>query len=68
VIAASFIFMSGTGVSGWEGGDDKQYSALIPVQTAEEIAALKKATIFELLRYYPRLQWEGDLPTWIGKH
>jgi hypothetical protein len=52
----------------WEGGNDKTYITLIPVQTPEEIAALKETDIFSLLRYRPRLQLDdGSNPIWIGK-
>jgi hypothetical protein len=57
----------------WEGGDDAQYSTYIPVQTPEEVDALKEATVFEIRDFSPRLQ--QDHPTgakaatvrWIGK-
>jgi hypothetical protein len=51
----------------WDEGNDKIYVTLIPVQTADEIAALKETTIFTLLNYYPRLQLDGRKPIWIGK-
>jgi hypothetical protein len=51
----------------WEEGHDQIYRTYIPVQTPDEIAALKQADIVSLLRYYPRLQFDGDKPIWIGK-
>ncbi len=51
----------------WDKGNDKQYSTLIPVQTQEDLAALKNATTFGLMTYFPRLQFDGYKPTWIGK-
>jgi hypothetical protein len=50
----------------WEDGNDTQYSTLIPVQTSEEIEALKKTDNFDLMRYYPRLHVDGA-PAWLGK-
>ena len=51
----------------WDEGNDKIYVTLIPVQTSEEIAALKQTTTFTLMRYYPRLQLDKGNPVWIGK-
>jgi hypothetical protein len=51
----------------WDHGNDKQYSTMLPVQTAEQIAALKATNIFELLRYVPRLQWDRGIPEWVGR-
>ena|ERR1043165_1052554 len=57
----------------WGGGDDPQYRTYIPVETETEIEALKKASRFDLLNYFPRLQrdWPKDAqaPTvrWVGK-
>jgi hypothetical protein len=51
----------------WKDGNDKQYSTLVPVQTPEEVAALKQTTIFTLMTYFPRLQFDGRKPAWIGK-
>jgi hypothetical protein len=51
----------------WDHGNDKQYSTLIPVQTPEDIQALKQTTTFELMTYFPRLQFDGYKPAWIGK-
>jgi hypothetical protein len=51
----------------WDEGNDKIYVTLIPVQTPEEIAALKQTTTFTLMRYYPRLQLDKGNPVWIGK-
>ena len=51
----------------WRGGNGKLYVTLLPVQTAEEIAALKQTTVFALMRYYPRLHLEGREPRWFGK-
>ena len=50
----------------WEEGNDRQYSTLIPVQTKEEIEALKATSIFDLMTYFPRLHLDGK-PTWVGK-
>ena len=43
------------------------YTTLIPVQTKEEIEALKETDIFTLMTYFPRLQLDGT-PKWMGKH
>ena len=51
----------------WKEGNDKIYVTLIPVQTPEEIAALRQTTVFTLMRYYPRLQLDNRNPVWIGK-
>ena len=51
----------------WDKGNDKQYSTLVPVQTSEEIAALKRTSTFTLMTYFPRLQFDGREPKWIGK-
>ena len=57
----------------WEGGNDPQYRTYIPVESDTEIEALKKASPFELLKYFPRLQrdWPKEAPAptvrWIGK-
>jgi hypothetical protein len=51
----------------WDEGDDKIYTTLIPVQTMDEVAALKATTVFTLLLYSPRLQLDGQQPVWIGK-
>jgi hypothetical protein len=51
----------------WDEGNDKQYSTLIPVQTQEEIAALKQTTTVTLMTYFPRLQFDGFKPAWIVK-
>jgi hypothetical protein len=40
----------------WEDGNDPQYSTYIPVETDEEINALKTASPFGLLGFSPRLQ------------
>src|SRR5262249_15172188 len=47
--------------------NDRIYVTLIPVQTPEEIAALKDTTVFTLMQYYPRLLLERGKPVWIGK-
>jgi hypothetical protein len=39
----------------------------LPAPTAQEILALKEATIFGLLCYFTRLQLDDDGATWIGK-
>ncbi len=56
----------------WDDGDDAQYSTYVPLPEPGEAARMKELTIFELLKYSPRLQW--DHPTgkpstvsWIGK-
>ena len=51
----------------WEGGADKHYTTLIPVQTREQIEALRATDIFGLLSYFPRLQSSGGTYVWIGK-
>jgi hypothetical protein len=51
----------------WQHGNDKQYSTFVPVQTAEEITALKQTDTFSLLRFFPRPQWDGSKIGWIGK-
>ena len=51
----------------WEEGQDKTYVTLIPVQTPEEIAALKQTTILTLMSYFPRLQLDNRKAVWIGK-
>ena len=49
----------------WEGGNDKMYTTLIPVQTPEQADELKATTTFMLMTYVPRLQLDGK-PTWVG--
>lgn len=57
----------------WVGGDDAQYVKYIPVETLDEIEALKKASILEIFGFLPQLR--KDFPTgakkasisWIGK-
>jgi hypothetical protein len=39
----------------WKDGDDSQYSTFIPVETDAEIEALKASSIFDLMRFLPRL-------------
>jgi hypothetical protein len=51
----------------WDEGNDKQYSTLVPVQTPEEIAALKRTSTFTLMTYFPRLHLDSGKPKWIGK-
>ena len=51
----------------WDGGNDRSYSTLIPVQTQEQLEALKQTDIFALMRYYPRLHLDGGTPVWNGK-
>jgi hypothetical protein len=51
----------------WKDGNDKMYTTLIPVQTQAEIEALKQTNNFTLLTYFPRLQWDGGKPRWMGK-
>jgi hypothetical protein len=51
----------------WKDGNDKMYTTLIPVRTPEEIEAIKQTDSFSLMRYYPRLQWDGATPVWNGK-
>jgi hypothetical protein len=51
----------------WEHGNDKQYSTLVPVETQEEIGTLKQTSTFTLMTYFPRLQFDGAQPKWIGK-
>src|SRR5262245_7060663 len=57
----------------WVEGNDPQYSTYIAVESDTEIEILKKASSFELLKYFPRLQRdfpkEAQAPTarWVGK-
>ena len=51
----------------WDGGNDKHYTTLIPVQTLEEIEALKQTSVYTLLCYFPRLQWDRGIVEWKGK-
>jgi hypothetical protein len=57
----------------WEEGNDPQYSTYIAVEDDAEIQTLKKASSFELLQYFPRLQWDfpkdAQTPTarWVRK-
>jgi hypothetical protein len=51
----------------WDGGDDRSCSTLIPVQTPEQLEALKQTDMFGLMRYYPRLHLDGGTPVWNGK-
>jgi hypothetical protein len=50
----------------WDQGNDKQYSTLVPVQTQEEIAALRETNVFTLMTHFPRLHFDGT-PKWVGK-
>ena len=57
----------------WNEGNDPQYSTYIAVESDMEIEVLKKASSFDLLKYFPRLQ--RDFPKearapkarWVGK-
>jgi hypothetical protein len=51
----------------WGEGNDRSYSTLIPVQTQDQLEALKQTDIFALMRYYPRLHLDGGTPVWNGK-
>jgi hypothetical protein len=51
----------------WDDGNDKTYTTLIPVQTREEIEAMKRTDSFGLMLYYPRLHLDGGTPAWNGK-
>lgn len=51
----------------WEDGNDRSYVTLIPVQTREEIEALKQTDNFSLMTYFPRLHLDGGTPAWTGK-
>jgi hypothetical protein len=51
----------------WHEDNDKRYPTLIPVQTSEEIAALKLTLISKLITYFPCLQLDGGKPRWTGK-
>lgn len=51
----------------WKGGNDKMYTTLIPVQTQEQINALKATNNFTLMSYFPRLQLDGGKAKWMGK-
>lgn len=43
------------------------YTTLIPVQTQEQIDALKATNNFTLMTYFPRLQLDGGNAKWMGK-
>lgn len=49
----------------WVGGDDAQYVKYIPVETPEDIEALKKADILEIFLFLPQLR--NDFPTGAEK-
>ena len=52
----------------WQNGNDKNYSTLVPVQTDQQIDALKETDAFGLMLYFPRIQWDGvGPPRWNGK-
>jgi hypothetical protein len=51
----------------WDEGNDKMYSTLLPVQSKEEGRALNRTTIYTLMTYFPRLQWDGGKAGWVGK-
>src|SRR3989339_830575 len=43
----------------WENGNDPQYRTYIPIiPNAETIEQLNNSDYIEILRYYPRLQWD----------
>jgi len=47
----------------WEEGNDKQYSTFVPVNTTEEIAAVKDSSYITIHRFFPRLNGTH----WVGK-
>jgi hypothetical protein len=56
----------------WDDGRDLQYQTYIPVDTEEEIVALKTASLLELFAFSPRLQSDWLAPgalevRWVGK-
>lgn len=57
----------------WENGNDPQYRSYIPVETKDEIETLKNASVFDLMKFSPRLQRDfpkdAETPTtqWVGK-
>lgn len=57
----------------WERGHDPQYQTYIPVETKDQIEALKATDNYTLLRYTPRLQkdWPSDAERpqveWVGR-
>jgi hypothetical protein len=40
----------------WVGGNDPQYRTFIPVSSDKDIETLKNASVFGLLKFFPRLQ------------
>ncbi len=48
----------------WKEGNDKIYTTFLPVAGEAEIEALKATDIYELMRYFPRLQWDAGTPVW----
>jgi hypothetical protein len=49
-------------------GNDREYLTYIPVEAPEDIAAMKEGTVFDLMRFFPRLQLQtGMSPAWVGK-
>jgi hypothetical protein len=40
----------------WDEGKDPQYCTYIPVETSEEVEALRQTSPFELVKFSPRLQ------------
>jgi hypothetical protein len=57
----------------WDGGNDAQYWTYIPVPTRDEAERMKDISVFQLMLYLPRLQWDhrtghdGATLRWIGK-
>jgi hypothetical protein len=57
----------------WTGGNDPQYVTYIPVESHEEIEALRKTNEFTLLNFSPRLHKDfprdATEPTvyWVGR-
>jgi hypothetical protein len=47
----------------WKDGNDKQYTSYFPVDSPEQIEALKASSVFEIYRFTPRLIDKR----WIGK-
>ncbi len=52
----------------FDDGNDREYLTYIPVEAPEDIAAMNKGTVFDLMRFFPRLQLQTGLsPAWVGK-
>lgn len=49
----------------FSGGDDWQYVSWVPVETKEDIDALKDVRPYELMRFYPHLIKDAGKAGWI---